>query len=108
VAFSVSHAKLSSTPSSVSPLNFFYPGAEPSVSANGSASGIVWAHQNTNPAALYAFDANDVSKILYHTDDPNLNGRDNFGAGNKFVTPVVADGKVFIGTTSGVAVFGLL
>lgn len=108
VAFSVSNAKLSSTPSSASPLNFFYPGAEPSVSANGSTNGIVWAHQNTNPAALYAFDASDVSKILYHSDDANLNGRDNFGAGNKFVTPVVADGKVFIGTTNGVAVFGLL
>jgi hypothetical protein len=36
------------------------------------------------------------------------NGRDQFGPGNKFITPVIADGKVFIGTQSGVAVFGLL
>ncbi len=35
-------------------------------------------------------------------------GRDNFGAGNKFISPMVADGMVFVGTTKGVAVFGLL
>jgi outer membrane protein assembly factor BamB len=36
------------------------------------------------------------------------NGRDQFGAGNKFITPVIADGKVFVGTQNGLAVFGLL
>jgi hypothetical protein len=35
-------------------------------------------------------------------------GRDQLGAGNKFITPTVADGKVFVGATNGVAVFGLL
>ena len=108
MAFSISNAKLSSTPSSASPVDFIYPGALPSVSANGSANGIVWAHMNTNPAALYAFDATNLGKILYHSDDPSLSGRDNFGAGNKFITPVVSDGKVLVGTTNGVAVFGLL
>jgi outer membrane protein assembly factor BamB len=34
-------------------------------------------------------------------------GRDHFGAGNEFITPTIADGKVFVGTTDGVAVFGL-
>ncbi len=34
--------------------------------------------------------------------------RDHFGAGNKFITPTIAGGKVFVGTTAGVAVFGLL
>ncbi|MBV9346034.1 MAG: pyrrolo-quinoline quinone [Gammaproteobacteria bacterium] len=106
-SFSVSNARLSSTPTTVSAADFPYPGSAPSVSANGTSNGIVWAHMNTNPAALYAFDANDMTKVLYHSDDPNLNGRDNFGPGNKFITPVVADGKVFVGTTTGVAVFGL-
>jgi hypothetical protein len=35
-------------------------------------------------------------------------GRDHFGAGNKFITPMIADGKVFAATTNSVAVFGLL
>ena len=30
-----------------------------------------------------------------------------FGAGNKFITPMIADGKVFVGTQAGVAGFGL-
>jgi len=32
-------------------------------------------------------------------------GRENFGAGGKFITPTTADGMVFVGTTNGVAVF---
>lgn len=33
---------------------------------------------------------------------------DQFGPGNKFITPTIANGKVYVGTTDGVAVFGLL
>ena len=36
------------------------------------------------------------------------NGRDHFGTGNKFIVPTVANGKVYVGTTNGVGVFGLL
>jgi hypothetical protein len=36
------------------------------------------------------------------------NGRDHFGTGNKFITPTIASGKVYVGTTNGVGVFGLL
>ena len=35
-------------------------------------------------------------------------GRDEFGIGNEFMTPAVADGTVFVGTPNAVAVFGLL
>ena len=35
-------------------------------------------------------------------------GRDQFGPGNKYITPVIANGQVFVGTTNSVAVFGLL
>jgi hypothetical protein len=38
----------------------------------------------------------------------NTATRDHFGAGNKYITPTIADGKVFVGTTNGVGVFGLL
>jgi hypothetical protein len=34
-------------------------------------------------------------------------GRDWFGAGNKYITPVVADGRVYVATATGVAAFGL-
>jgi hypothetical protein len=77
------------------------------ISANGSSAGIVWAHENSNPAVLHAYEAANLAHELYNSAQA-ANGRDQFGAGNKFIAPVIADGKVFVGTQSGVAVFGLL
>ena len=68
---------------------------------------IVWAHENTNPAVLHAYDATNLTHELYNSNQA-ANGRDQLGAGNKFITPAVADGKVFVGATNGVAVFGTL
>src|SRR2546421_4826583 len=107
LAFPLGSARLAASPSSASSVTFPYPGTFPAVSANGSSNGIVWAHQNTNPAVLYAFDAGNLGHELYHRSHA-ANGRDQFGAGNKFITPTIADGKVFVGTQTGVAVFGLL
>ena len=106
-AFSVANAKLSAAPQSQTPTQFVYPGTAPSVSANGMANGIVWAHENANPAVLHAFSAANLATELYNSNQAAAN-RDHFGTGNKFITPTVADGKVFVGTTNGVAVFGLL
>ena len=104
-AFAVTGAKLSSQPTSVTTMDFPYPGASPAVSASGSAGGIVWAVENSNPAVLHAYDAADLTHELYNSNQA-AGGRDNFGAGNKFITPTIADGMVFVGTTNGVAVFG--
>jgi len=105
-AFTVTNAKLSASPTSQSATQFTFPGTAPAVSANGTANGIVWAHENNSPAVLHAYDAADLSHELYNSNQAG--SRDHFGAGNKFITPTIADGKVFVGTTSGVAVFGLL
>jgi hypothetical protein len=39
---------------------------------------------------------------------PGPSGRDHIGSGNKFITPMIAGGKVFAAMTNSVAVFGLL
>jgi len=104
-AFPVASAKLASTPSSQSTHQFGYPGTTPSVSANGSANGIVWAIENSG-AILFAYDAADLTKELYDSNQAAGN-RDHF-SGNKFITPVVVNGKVYVGTPTSVAVFGLL
>ena len=106
-AFAISSAKLGTAPQSQSTTQFTYPGTAPSVSANGSTNGIVWAHENTSPAVLHAYDATNLAHELYNSNQAAAN-RDQFGAGNKYITPIVADGKVFVGTGSSVAVFGLL
>ncbi len=107
VAFTARNAQLGSTPSSASTNIFTYPGTSPALSANGSSNGIVWAHENSNPAVLHAYDASNLGHELYNSSQA-AGGRDQFGAGNKFITPMIADGKVFVGTQSGVAEFGLL
>jgi outer membrane protein assembly factor BamB len=106
-SFAMTNAKFANTPQSQSPSQFIFPGTAPSVSANGSANGIVWAHENSNLAVLHAYDAANLATELYNSNQA-ANNRDHFGAGNKFITPTIADGKVFVGTTNGVAVFGLL
>jgi outer membrane protein assembly factor BamB len=105
-AFSITSARLSTTTTSESSISFPYPGTTPSVSANGTNNGIVWAHENSNPAVLHAYNATDLTQELYNSNQAGT--RDQFGAGNKFITPMIANGKVYVGTTNGVAVFGLL
>jgi len=105
-AFPFQSARLSSS-SSQSTVSFAYPGTTPSISANASANAIVWAAENGNPAVLHACAATNLAVELYNSQQA-ANGRDNFGVGNKFITPTIADGQVYVGTTSGVGVFGLL
>lgn len=108
-AYSITNARLSSTPSSQSATSFAYPGATPSISSNGTTNGIVWALESStgSSAVLYAYDATNLSKELYNSAQAPGN-RDGFGTGNKFITPLIINGKVYVGTPSGVAVFGLL
>ncbi len=105
-AFPIANAKLATTAAVHSTNSFAYPGTTPSVSANGTANGIVWAVENSSPAVLHAYDAGTLTE-LYNSNQA-ANGRDHFGNGNKFITPVVVNGKVLVGTPSGVAIFGLL
>ncbi|MGA7925033.1 MAG: immunoglobulin domain-containing protein [Candidatus Sulfotelmatobacter sp.] len=105
-AFTITNAKLSTSATSQTANSFGYPGATPSVSANGTSNAIVWAVENTNPAVLHAYNATKLTEI-YNSNQAS-NGRDHFGNGNKFITPMIVNGKVFVGTPNGVAVFGLL
>ncbi len=107
LALPIHTALLAGTPSSRSATSFTYPGTAPAVSANGSSNAILWAHENSNPAVLHAYDAGNLAHELYNSSQA-AGGRDQFGPGNKFITPAIADGKVFVGTQSGVAVFGPL
>jgi len=105
-AFTATSATFSSVPSAQTSNSFGYPGATPSVSANGSSNGIVWAVENSGTAVLHAYDAASLSEI-YNSNQAS-NSRDHFGSGNKYMTPTIANGKVFVGTPNSVAVFGLL
>jgi hypothetical protein len=108
-AFPIANGKFATSPSSQTAISFAYPGTSPAVSANGTQNGIVWAlesHTGT-PAVLHAYDATNLAKELYNSNQA-AGGRDAFGNGNKFITPLVVNGKVYVGTPNGVAEFGLL
>ena len=89
-----------------------YPGANLSVSANGSRDGIVWSLENSGtrtvaaPAVLHAYDATDVGHQLYNSNQAGT--RDQPGAAVKFAVPTVANGKVYVATKTGLTVYGLL
>lgn len=97
------------TPTSTTPAAnpYPYPGASPSVSANGTSEAILWTVENTSPTAvLHAYDATNLATEFYNSNQAP-SGRDQF-ANNKYITPTIANGEVFVGTPRSVVVFGLL
>jgi hypothetical protein len=93
-------------PNSSGSRTFKFPGATPIVSANGGDNGIVWAIQKANPAVLVAYNATNLSSEVYNSSQSG--SRDQLTAGVKFATPVVANGKVYVGSQGALTVFGLL
>jgi hypothetical protein len=103
-AFGFTLAKLGTTPSSSSSETYAYPGTSPSISANGTSNAIAWAIENgSSGGVLHAYDATNLATELYNSSKV---AADSF-SDNKFVTPTIANGKVYVGTPSSVAVFGL-
>jgi hypothetical protein len=106
-AFPVSYARLATSPSSQSAHVFGSNGAVASISANGNTQGIVWA-LDWGAGILYAYDASNLTRELYDSNQAAAN-RDHFSTvGGHFIAPMVANGRVYIGTRTTVAVFGLL
>src|SRR5205085_497440 len=65
-AFVITNGHIITTPASQGPTVFGYPGATPSVSANGTNDGIVWALQSdAGTAVLRAYNATNVALELY-------------------------------------------
>jgi hypothetical protein len=112
-SFEVKAGKLSAAPVSQGALVYPWPGATPSISANGTSGGIVWEVQTYRPfggagkpAILRAYDATDLTVVLYGSDvNP---ARDKAGDAVKYAVPMVANGKVYVGTQTDVTAFGLL
>ena len=99
-------------PSSSTAVNSDYPWQGIAVSAFGDYGGILWMTAGDHsfedvPGTLYAFDANDLTNLLW-TSETNPDS-DRLGGFAKFATPTVANGLVFVPTFSNqVAVYGLL
>lgn len=105
--YTFSQAKLGTTPASNSAAAFEYPGSTPSVSADHQQNGIVWAIEHSDPNdVLHAYDARNLQNELYNSNQAG--NRDQFGTASHFGTPLIVNGKVYVGTNSNVTAFGLL
>ena len=110
-AYSFVKGQVSTAPTSQTSEQFSYPGPTPSISANGATNGIVWVLKNDaflggGPAVLLAFDATNLANLLY-SSNADLS-RDNPGIATKFTVPTIANGKVYVGATNQLSVYGLL
>jgi hypothetical protein len=110
-SYLIENGHLSPTPQ-IGPTVSADPGATPVVSANAAREGIVWAIETRTwrgadkPAILRAYDAMDVRRELYNSEQA-ANGRDRAGLAVRFAMPTVAGGRVFVGTKGQVDVYGL-
>ncbi len=109
--FSMVNGVLSTTPTSQSTVTSHFPTPSFSISANGYNDGIAWALRNDQfntdgPAVLYAWDATDLTNLLYESDTNAK--RDSAGPANKNAVPLITNGKVYVATHGQVDVYGLL
>lgn len=106
--------KISAVPISQAAMSFRFSTAAPVISANGNTNGIVWLLDNHSfgglqpgPQVLYAYDATDLTKLLY-TSEQAAGGRDRSGGAVKFACPIVANGRVFAGSVRSLTAWGLI
>jgi hypothetical protein len=107
-AFRLSNGLLSNGPTSHSLDIYPNRGGSFAVSGNGNTNGIIWALQDNNPGngVLHAYDAGNLSNEFYNSRQAG--SRDTLGVATKFSIPLVANGKVFVGSQSQLVVYGLL
>jgi hypothetical protein len=99
-AFTIANGKITFPASSQSRDIYNYPGTTPAISANKDQNGIVWT-MDRRRTMLRAYDATDLSKELYNSND--VAGDRLPGDVTKFTVPTIADGKVFVVSQSNAA-----
>jgi hypothetical protein len=87
-------------------------GSAPTISANGASNAVLWTVDATQflvpaPGVLHAYDPADLTHELYNSTQAAGN-RDQAANANKFVTPTVANGHVYVSGNGAVDVYGLL
>jgi len=108
-SFPITNGVLASTWTSRSPTGYAFPGASPSISANGTTGGIAWAvdtsaYSSNGNAILHAYDATNLATQLFVSNALSANAA---SIATKFVVPTVANGKVYLGTANELDVYGL-
>ena len=101
-AFPLTNAMLATSPSSQSPGNLRTSGsnADDLRQRNAERHCMGIGIDLSSPGILHAYDPANLQHELYNSTQA-ANGRDSFGNGNKFITPMIVNGKVYVGTQNG-------
>ena len=102
-SFTIANGYITPALASQSAQTFGYPGASPSISANGSSGGIVWGIAYGS-SQLRAYSAASYADLLWNSAALPSN---SLGSAVKFTVPTVADGEVFVGTGNSLVIYGL-
>jgi hypothetical protein len=89
-----------------------FPGATPSVSANGTNNAIAWVMDSsasssgspTGPTVLHAYNGYNLAQELYNTSQAG--NRDAAAWAVKTTVPTIVNGKVYVGGASALTVYG--
>ncbi len=80
----------------------------PSLSANGTSNGIIWLLRGSSFAAPLLTAFNTTNLAITYSSNQALNNRDTVGPIAHFATPTIANGKVYVGTTTQLVFYGLM
>ena len=104
--FAITNGIINTNAITNTPVSFGGSNGGPVASANGTNNGIIWVINSAgNPAVLYAFNATNISQMLYNSSQ--LASRDQPGNSVKFSTPTVAGGRVFVPAQYSLSVYGV-
>ncbi len=114
-AYTVTNGLLSTSPTDSGTGNIYFPGATPTISANGISNAILWVldshwYGTAGPVALVFCSPTmrQASLRAPYTTHCRTAGRDNPGGAIKFSVPTVANGKVYVGAEGQLSVYGQL
>ncbi len=115
-AFPIANGQITTSPIQSSRVQLEYPGATPSISANGTSSGIVWTIGANYPAVipgdtppgpsayLLAHDAADVTRTVFSS--LALGATNSAGPYTNFSVPTIANGKVYVAGKGRLTTYG--
>ena len=105
--FALNNGVFGSSAASSGSRTLSFPGLTPAASANGTNNGIIWGLKMGSPGILFACNATNLTTEIYNTTQAASN-RDGLTNGIKFTVPIIANGKVYVGSQFSVYAFGLL
>lgn len=108
----ITNGTLSTSVLSQSPGTIGFPGATPSVSANGTNNAIAWVMDNganssgspSGPTVLHAYNAYNLAQELYNSSQAGA--RDTAAWAVKTTVPTIVNGKVYVGAALALTVYG--